>query len=74
MSLSISWFIVLTSMGIPFIYWGVREVWQGGKGMNRAKGYLECLFEVVTLQLSSVSLHLLVGAVFILSGALSLFF
>ncbi|MYL64305.1 hypothetical protein GLW07_13185 [Bacillus hwajinpoensis] len=73
-SLSIIWFIVLTSMGIPFLYWGVREVWRGGKGINRAKGYLECLYEVVTFQLSSVSLHLLVGVVLIIAGGMSLFF
>ncbi|WP_226658985.1 hypothetical protein [Pseudalkalibacillus hwajinpoensis] len=74
MNLSILWFIVLTGMGIPFLFWGVREVWKDRKGNNRVKGYLECLYEMATLQLSSVSLHLLVGLILMTAGGIALFF
>ena len=61
-------------MGITFLFWGVREVWKDRKGNNRVKGYLECLYEVVTLQFSSVSLHLFVGLILITAGGMVLFF
>ena len=65
---------MLTSIGIPFVFYAVREVWRGDEGLHRAKGYLECMYEVVTLQLSSVSLHLLVGLILITAGGMALFF
>ena len=61
-------------MGVTFLFWGVREVWKDHKEMNRAKGYLAYMYEIATLQLSSVSLHLLVGLILMAAGGIALFF
>ncbi|KMM39252.1 hypothetical protein AB986_08555 [Alkalihalobacillus macyae] len=73
MIITLIWFLVPTSMGVTFLYWGLREVWRERKSEKRIGDYLDNFLEFSVMPTPSEGIHILVGVILILIGVISLF-